>query len=204
MGTIHTPERVLPITAVFTHYPEAIEWAKEKIKANWGEITLESEAFPFEQTKYYDASMGEHLKKIFFAINPLMDPAKLVEMKNQSNLWEEEFARTFAQKYPESEVRPLNIDPGYITLGKLVLASSKDFYHRIYIGDGIYAEITLSFSHEKWRDFPWTFPDYKEETYHPFFEKCRGLIFQENRKQKAENRMKNLKKTDEISEKKPK
>ncbi len=185
MGTIHTPERVLPFTAVFTHYPEAIDWTKKKIEENWGKIVLESDAFPFEQTQYYDASMGTHLKKIFFAMDPLMDPAKLVEMKNQSNLWEAEFAQFFAQKSHESEVRPLNIDPGYIDLGKLILASSKDFYHRIYIGGGIYAEITLSFTHGKWRDFPWTFPDYREETYHPFFEKCRAYIFQQRRAAKC-------------------
>ena len=91
MGLIHTPEPVLPITAVFTHYPDAIDWAREKIRANWGKIVLESEAFPFEQTHYYDASMGPRLKKIFFAMEPLIDPSQLAEMKNQSNLWEEEY-----------------------------------------------------------------------------------------------------------------
>lgn len=181
MGTIHTPDPVLPLAAVFTHYPEAIEWAKEKIEANWGKIVLVSDAFPFEQTHYYDPTMGPHLRKIFFAMEPLMDPAKLAEMKNQSNSWEETFAREFRLRFPETEVRPLNVDPGYVDLGKLVLASSKDFYHRIYVGQGIYAEITLTFSKGKWRDFPWTFPDYREETYHPFFERCRDFIFQQRK-----------------------
>ena len=120
MGLIHTPEPVLPITAIFTHYPDAIDWAREKIRANWGKIVLESEAFPFEQTHYYDASMGPRLKKIFFAMEPLIDPSQLAEMKNQSNLWEEEYAREF----PKDEERPLNIDPGVIDLAKLNLASS--------------------------------------------------------------------------------
>jgi len=172
MGLIHTPDPVLPITAVFTHYPEAIDWAKEKIEKSWGKIVLASEAFPFEQTRYYDPSMGPHLKKIFFAMEPLIDPIQLAEMKNQSNLWEEEFAREF----PKVEERPLNIDPGFIDLAKLVLASSKDFYHRIYIGQGIFAEITLGFTKGKWTDFPWTFPDYRETTYHPFFVKCREKL----------------------------
>jgi len=180
MGLIHQPEPVLPLTAVFTHYPEAIEWAKEKIESHWGKIVLSSEAFPFEQTRYYDSTMGPHLKKIFFAMSPLMDPARLSEMKNQSNLWEEEYSAQF----PKSEVRPLNIDPGYVDLGKLVLASSKDFYHRIYLGSGIYAEITLSFTKGRWTAFPWTFPDYREETYHPFFMQCRDLIFQARKKSK--------------------
>lgn len=181
MGLIHVPEPVLPMTAVFTHYPEAIEWAKKKIEAHWGKIVLESEPFPFEQTQYYDASMGPHLRKIFFAMEPMMDPQRLAEMKNQSNVWEEEFASEFSVP----EVRPLNIDPGYVTLGKLVLASSKDFYHRIYIGDGIYAEITLSFTRGEWTAFPWTFPDYREPTYHPFLTRCRERIFEHRRKEKG-------------------
>ena len=172
MGLIHTPEPVLPITAVFTHYPDAIDWAREKIGTNWGKIVLESEAFPFEQTHYYDASMGPRLKKIFFAMEPLIDPSQLAEMKNQSNLWEEEYAREF----PKAEERPLNIDPGFIDLAKLILASSKDFYHRIYIGRGIFAEITLRFTKGQWTDFPWTFPDYRETTYHPFFMQCREKL----------------------------
>lgn len=180
MGLIHQPESVLPVTAVFTRYPEAIEWAREKIETNWGKIVLSSELFPFEQTQYYESTMGPSLKKIFFAVSPFMDPARLAEMKNQSNLWEEEYAA----KFPKPESRPLNIDPGYVDLGKLVLASSKDFYHRIYLGKGVYAEITLSFTKGRWTAFPWTFPDYREEAYHPFLVKCRELIFQARRKGK--------------------
>ncbi len=177
MGEIHKPNGVLPITAAFTRYPEGIAWAKEKIEKNWGKIVLESPVFPFERTEYYTPTMGAHLKKIFFAMEPVMAPSRLAEMKVQSNLWEEEFAHEF----PTEESRPLNIDPGYLDLGKLVLASSKDFYHRIYLDRGIYAEITLYYTRGKWTDFPWTFPDYREETYHPFFVSCRELLFKKRR-----------------------
>ncbi|MDO4576247.1 MAG: DUF4416 family protein [Planctomycetia bacterium] len=174
MGTIHQPPLVLPITAVFTRFPASLEWVKEKITANWGKIVLESPAYPFEQTGYYDATMGTGLRKIFYAMEPAMEASRLVEMKHQSNAWEDAYAECF----PQDVSRPVNIDPGYIDLGKLVLASSKDFAHRIYMADGIYAEITLFFRRGKWCGHDFTFPDYRAETYHPFFDQCRQRLAQ--------------------------
>ena len=172
MGTIHDPLQVLPITAIFSRHPQALAWAAEKIRAEWGEVALKSEPFAFEQTHYYDVTMGTSLRKQFLVTLPLMTPDELVERKHQSNAWEELYAREF----PHDEPRPLNIDPGYLDMGKLVLASSKDFAHRIYMARGIYAEITLFYRHGQWCDHPWTFPDYRENTYHPFFHQCRHLL----------------------------
>ena len=84
------------------------------------------------------------------------DPAELVAIKLETNRWEEEY---IAQG-EHAEPRPLNLDPGYLTLGKLVLASTKDFAHRIYLNRGIYAEITLYYRHHRWQDHPFTFADY--------------------------------------------
>ena len=71
------------------------------------------------------------------------------------------------------EPRPLNLDPGYLTLGKLVLASTKDFAHRIYLSRGIYAEVTLQYRHRRWEHHQYTFPDYRREDYQQFFSECR-------------------------------
>ncbi|MEK6728917.1 MAG: DUF4416 family protein, partial [Planctomycetota bacterium] len=84
---------------------------------------------------------------------------------------EESFAAS--RQYPVK--RPVNIDPGYINESRLILASTKDFSHRIYLRDGIYAEVTLNYRKGRYETFPWTFPDYKTAGYHDFFLKVRGL-----------------------------
>ena len=172
MGEIQRPAPVLPVTVIFSRYPEALAWAKGRIQQAWGEIVLESELFPFEQTPYYDAEMGQHLRKCFVVTLPQMDAAELVGRKHQSNAWEAEFAAQ--ANVPEP--RPLNIDPGYMTLSKLVLASSKDFAHLLYMADGIFAEITLFYRRGGWQAHEWTFPDFRAETYHAFLTQCRELL----------------------------
>jgi hypothetical protein len=69
--------------------------------------------------------------------------------------------------------RRINLDPGYVTAAKLVLATTKDFSHRIYLGDGIYAEVTLNFAKHGCRPFAWTYPDFRAERYWGFFEEVR-------------------------------
>ena len=174
MGQILTPESVVRIAAVFSRYDTAFEWAGQWLTERWGELLCETEAFPFEQTAYYTSTMGPHLRKKFYAFREPIAPTRIVVDKTASNAWEEEFAVAHSAEFPEP--RPLNIDPGYVSLSKLVLASTKDFAHRICVGDGIYAEITLSFYHRAWTTFPWTFPDYAEPTYHPFLNCCRDHL----------------------------
>jgi hypothetical protein len=84
-----------------------------------------------------------------------------------------------AQNVPvpfSAEPRPLNLDPGYLTLGKLLLASTKDFAHRIYLGRGIYAEVTLQYKHGAWRHHEYTFADYRRADYQRFFSQCREWV----------------------------
>ena len=69
--------------------------------------------------------------------------------------------------------RPINIDPGYVTPAKLVLATTKDRAHRIYLGRGIYAEVTLTYAKKAFQSMPWTYPDYRSEPYRRFFEQVR-------------------------------
>jgi hypothetical protein len=72
--------------------------------------------------------------------------------------------------------RPLNLDPGYLGLGKLVLASTKDHAHRLYLSRGIYAEVTLNYQDRGWRHHDWTFPDYRRADYQQFFSQCRDYL----------------------------
>jgi hypothetical protein len=172
MGQANSPTPVLLIAAAFSRHECALVWARETMAAAWGGVAVESAAFDFSETDYYRATMGAGLRKQFFAFKSLMDPASLVTCKLQSNQWETDFA---AQSGCE-EPRPLNLDPGYITLAKLVLASTKDHAHRIYLGEGIYAEITLNYRAGGWQPLPWTYPDYRRGDFQAFFSECREFL----------------------------
>ncbi len=116
--------------------------------------------------------MGSGLKKQFFGFEQLIDPAALVDLKLRTNAWEADYAALGRH----AEERPLNLDPGYITLAKLVLASTKDHSHRLYLGRGIYAEITLGFRAGAWQANEWTYPDYRRADFQRFFVDCREVL----------------------------
>jgi hypothetical protein len=172
MGDIHSPALVLPLLAAFSRYDEALAWGRARAESFWGPVALESLAFDFVETDYYQASMGPGLKKQFFAFQKLADPGELIAWKLTANAWEAEYSSLARHAEP----RPLNLDPGYVAPGKLVLASTKDFAHRIYLGQGIYAEVTLHFRQHRWEHHQWTFPDYRRADYQAFFSRCREQL----------------------------
>jgi hypothetical protein len=172
MGEIYEPARVLLIVAASSRYLSALEWARERCAEKLGPIALTSEPYAFTETDYYTATMGVELKKQFFAFERLVDPIELADVKVQTNQWEADYA-SFS-RHPEP--RPLNLDPGYITAAKLVLASTKDHAHRIYLSSGIYAELTLSYRKRAWQAMEWTYPDYRRADYQRFFTECRDWL----------------------------
>jgi hypothetical protein len=171
---LHPP--VLRILAAFSRYPEALDWARQVADSAWGAVVLESARFEHRETHYYDATMGTDLKKCFFALAPLADPAELALWKRVSLQWESNYQQL--ARHPEP--RPLNLDPGYLTEAKLVLATTKDRDHRIYLDHGIYAEVTLHFQRGAWQSRPWTYPDYQRADYHEFFTRCRDFLRQQS------------------------
>lgn len=172
MGDVTSPAPTLLLLAVSSRYAEALDWTERRANGGWGRIALASPAFEFRETDYYRATMGDDLLKQFLIFEPTFDPGRLAEIKLQSNDWEAEYATL--SRHPEP--RPLNLDPGYLTLAKLVLASTKDHAHRIYLGRGIYAEITLGYRHGAWRPREWTYPDYQRADFQAFFDRARGLL----------------------------
>lgn len=166
----HTPAMLL--LAAFSRHGAALEWARGRAGECWGGVALQSAVFDFRETDYYRPTMGDGLRKTFLAMERLIDPAELVELKLRANDWEEEYAQDAGLPEP----RPLNLDPGYLTLGKLVLASTKDFAHRIYLGRGIFAEITLFYRRGRWEHHEWTLPDYRRVDYQAFFSQARDLL----------------------------
>jgi hypothetical protein len=172
MGDIHDPLPVTLLIPAVSRYSAALEWARDSASRLYGPIALTSNPFEFTETDYYAASMGTDLKKQFFTFERPIDPGDLAHIKRQTNALELEYAEL--GNHPES--RPLNLDPGYITAAKLVLASTKDHAHRIYLREGIYAEVTLNYRHRRWQPMDWTYPDYRREDFQRFFTLCRERV----------------------------
>lgn len=172
MGEPHHHAPVALLLAVITRYEDALAWTVERATSVWGPIALQSPTFAFTETDYYEATMGPNLGKTFLVFERLADPALVADWKILTGEWEAEYARLGRH----SEERPLNLDPGYITPAKLVLASTKDHAHRIYLGRGMYAEVTLYYKAGAWQFRDWTFPDYRRADYHAFFTLVRNYL----------------------------
>lgn len=159
MGQPHLPLPELLVVAAFSRHHDALQWARSRLEKEFGPIALQSPSYAFNQTEYYDATMGPDLHKLFFAFQELVKPEALPALKLQTNELENEL--TASGRY--AEPRPLNLDPGLLSLGKLVLATTKDQAHRLYLRDGIFAEVTLHFEHGRFVPWPHTYRDYRKQ-----------------------------------------
>ena len=169
MWTHKPPTPVLPIAAIFSTSPEIIETAARRLHPDTGEVISASELFDFTITDYYIGQMGPGLRKKLFAFSHLSDPAKLPAWKNLTNSIEQQIAA----EIQTSVLRPVNIDIGYLSRDKLVLASTKDAAHRTYLGRGIYAEVTLIYTRKSYQRLAWTYPDFSQDAYISFFNRLR-------------------------------
>jgi hypothetical protein len=180
MGQLRPPKPVKFFCGLLATRSDWLEEGRRALEADVGPIESISEAWPFEFTKYYDAEMGAPLIRQFVSFASAEPPARLPRMKQMTNEAEQRAADRFT-----SVRRPLNLDPGYVALDKLVLATTKDFSHRLYLGDGIFGEVTLRFQGGGWRAWPWTYPDYAAPTYHPFFTSVRATLAQQIKKEET-------------------
>ena len=130
-----------------------------------GEIDAETEACDFAFTSYYAKEMGSDLKRLFFSFQNLIEPDAIAEIKLKTNAIEDAYA--------VNQKRRINLDPGFIHSAKLVLATTKNFAHRIYIRKGIYGDVQLRHMHGKWIAHDWTYPDYQTPDTLDWFTKVR-------------------------------
>lgn len=172
MASIRTVEPVIRFCAVITRHPTVRQWALAKISESWGAACISSPEIPFEAGGYYTASMGDQLTKSLVAWDGFVDPAGLADWKHQTNRWEAEYAAQAKQ----DEDRPLNLDPGYMTQAKLVLATTKDRDHRIYLRDGMFAEVTLTYVGKTWQHHRWSYPSYRTDEVAAFATDCRNRL----------------------------
>jgi hypothetical protein len=144
-----------------------LEKAKAILGHKFGKIDFFSDTFAFNHTDYYQEEFGTGLKRQFFSFQKLIPPDKLSRIKNQTNKIE--------KKLSAGGRRLVNIDPGYLNFSKVVLASTKDYSHRIALNDGIYAEITLLYKDKVFQPLEWTYPDYRTKEYLEVFRKIREI-----------------------------
>ena len=147
-----------------------LEKAKKILTKKFGPIDLESEVIDFIYTDYYCKEMGENLKRSFVSFRRLIIASKLADIKL--------FTNRIESRLSTNQRRNINIDPGYLDLAKVVLASTKDYTHRIYLKKGIFAEVTLFYQNKGFHPWPWTYPDYKTQRYREIFQKIRQIYLQ--------------------------
>jgi hypothetical protein len=169
MAEPRLPDPVLLVVATFSRHEEALAWARQRLEALYGPVALGGEPYPFDHTTYYEPAMGSGLHKQLLAFDRLAAPDCLAAVKLQTNALEAELARQ--GRFPEA--RPLNLDPGGLTLGKFLLATTKDQAHRVYLGRGIFAEVTLRFEAGAFTPCPWTYADYREPAVLAFLKEAR-------------------------------
>lgn len=152
------------ICGVIYSNDEAFNQAERKLVDLYGDIDLKSPTFAFNFTDYYEKEMGEELNRMFLSFARLISPERLSEIKNQTNRLEETIKEEM-----RAEGRVVNLDPGYLTASALIMATAKNFAHRIPLQDGIYAHLELLVAKKEMQALDWTYPDYRTKEYQSFF-----------------------------------
>ncbi|MEO0127010.1 MAG: DUF4416 family protein [candidate division WOR-3 bacterium] len=169
MAEIHEPHKVLSFAGLIFIKEFNPDSALEHFNELLGKVIKKSEVIPFIHTTYYNKEMGENLLRQWVLFEKLIYPDLLVDLKHKSNEIENKFLSG-------NGGRMINIDPGLISLSNIILASTKNYSHRIYLGKGIYAEVTLIYKDHQFRPLEWTYPDYREEKALKFFDECRMVL----------------------------
>lgn len=180
MADPRTPDPALLVVAAFGRHDSALVRGRAELERVFGPMQLAATPFLFDDTRYYESTMGAGLLKQLLAFRDLVAPDALPDVKLRTNALEVHVAA--AQAYPET--RPLNLDPGLLTLGKFVLATTKDQGHRIYLRDGIFAEVTLRYQTGAFEPWPWTYADYRRPAVHAFLLEARNYYHERLRERR--------------------
>jgi hypothetical protein len=156
MGIPKEPKPAKYFTALLTSEPDLLGALEGDLTTILGSIDARSEVLPWTVSKYYEKEMGSGLLRRFVSFDTLAPPGKLADIKLATQRIEENYRR----KADTDRGRRVNLDPGYVESGKVVLASTKNASHRIYLRSGVYAEVTLQFYDGEFHPCPHTYPDY--------------------------------------------
>jgi hypothetical protein len=149
------PENVKLISSLFSPDDGLIDVVITQLAAISGPVDWVSPVINFDRTRYYQREMGWPLYRRFVSFENLVPPEKLVEFKLKTNEIE--------QQHLVNGNRRINIDPGYISAERLILATGKNYIHRVYLSQGIYADLTLIFDKGCFTPLKWTYPDYADQ-----------------------------------------
>lgn len=173
MGKIRKHIPVKLIVGFIYNDGESLKKARCYLVKRFGKVDFESAAVPFIYTGYYEKEFGKDLKRKFIGFHKLISPCKLSGIKI--------FTNKIEKKLSKGACRRINVDPGYLNLSKLILATTKDFAHRIYLSRGIYAEVTLFYKDKNFRSCEWTYPDYRTAEYIEVFNNIRAIYEEQTR-----------------------
>lgn len=168
MGKIAKPLPVKLVIGLIYRQASLKNRALGYLKEHFGEIDFLSRPLNFDYTRYYYPEFGSPLKRIFMSFRRLFPQDRLSAIKRATNKLEERFSL--------KGKRRINIDPGFLSSGKLVLATTKDNCHRVYLGKGIFSEVTLFYQAGTYRPWPWTYPDYQSKEYIDIFNTIRAIF----------------------------
>ncbi|MCX5693413.1 MAG: DUF4416 family protein [Candidatus Omnitrophica bacterium] len=157
MSKAKKPKAVKLIIGMLAKSQKLFDKAEEFFIKDFGPIDYKSRVISFDYTDYYEKELGSPLKRNFISFKKLISPEKIAKIKLLTNSIEE--------KLSANKKRRINIDPGYVSDSKLILATTKDYFHRIYLNHGIYAEVTLKWRKGGFKPFEWTYPDYRSKEY---------------------------------------
>ena len=166
MGVPREPAPVKGIVGLLATSDAILAEVREVLAGCVAPLELVSDAVPWCESRYYAEEMGSDLRRQYLAFEGTMCAANLVALKQETNALE--------ARWQSGRGRRANIDPGYLDLTKVVLASTKDAAHRVYLGDGIYAEATLRYVGGSFAPWPYTYPDYAQAETCVFFNQVRA------------------------------
>jgi hypothetical protein len=147
------PKPVKLIVSLIAGKEKRITEASTELSQSYGKIDYMSAFIPFTMTEYYQAEMGEGLMRRLISFADLLDPERFPEVKQYTDKLEAHYITSEGN-------RTINLDPGYMTLYQFILATNKRFAHRIYLRDGVYADLTLIYKKKSFQPLAWTYPDY--------------------------------------------
>ena len=176
MGAVRKAKQVNLVVGMISNDPNLLLKLEKTLEWRFGPIDFRTALLDFAYTDYYEPEMGSNLKRQFVSFRRLIDPQQLPDIKLYTN--KVELQNSVAKNRPS---RKVNIDPGYLTEGKLVLATTKDQQHRIFLNKGIYAEVTLRYVDKTFLPWDWTYSDYKTKEYIDIFNEIRKIYTQQIR-----------------------
>ncbi|UCD83680.1 MAG: DUF4416 family protein [Deltaproteobacteria bacterium] len=150
------PKLVRLVMSLIYQDRSLLEFLLKELKRGFGDLELIGQELSFNHTDYYTKEMGTELFRRFVIFRDLIARERLSSIKLLTNELEKRFSRADGR-------RRVNIDPGYLTLENLILATGKNYSHRVYLSEGIYADLTLIFQEGNYQPLPWTYPDYRSE-----------------------------------------